>query len=334
MPRLARIDFPGAVHHVIGRGIERRRIFLGPPDYEAFLSRLGAVLKETETACYAWALMPNHIHLLLRPGKTPLPSVMRRVLTGYAGEFNRKHRRHGHLFQNRYKSILCQEDRYLLELVRYIHLNPVRAGLVPGVESLAQYPYCGHGALVGKRRNEWQDTEYILGLFSGVRSEARRRYLRMVKEGEKQGRRPELTGGGLRRSLMGWEQKESRASRMASDERILGDGEFVLEALRTAEERLTRQTALRRKGYDLRRLLGIVAARLSVRDKDILSKGQDRRLVRARSLFSYWSVQDLGETGAAVARFLGITPAAVCYAVRRGEQIANKEGLRLEEGDL
>ena len=175
MPRQARIDAPGAVHHVIARGIERRRIFLARPDYEAFLGRLGSVLGETETACYAWALLPNHFHLLLRTGKTPLPTVMRRILTGYAGEFNRRHRRHGHLFQNSYKSILCQEDPYLLELVRYIHLNPLRSRLVSGAEGLAQYSHCGHGALLGKNRIGWQDIAYVLRLFAQSRGEARRR---------------------------------------------------------------------------------------------------------------------------------------------------------------
>ncbi len=130
MPRKARIDAPGALHHIIVRGIERRNIFLDDVDRENFLARLGAVIEDTQTACFAWALIPNHVHLLLRTGDGPISRVMQRLLTGYAVSFNRRHRRHGHLFQNRYKSILCQEDAYLLELVRYIHLNPLRAKMV------------------------------------------------------------------------------------------------------------------------------------------------------------------------------------------------------------
>jgi putative transposase len=99
MPRKARIDAPRALHHIIVRGIERRAIFRDSRDYEAFLARLGRRLGETSTSCYAWATMPNH--LLLRTGTMPLSSVMRRVLTGYAQEFNRRHKRHGHLYQNR-----------------------------------------------------------------------------------------------------------------------------------------------------------------------------------------------------------------------------------------
>jgi len=130
MPRKARIDAPGALHHIIVRGIERRKIFYDDNDRDNFLNRLGVILIESQNQCFAWALIPNRLHLLLRTGVAPIATVMRRLLTGYAVSFNRRHRRHGQLFQNRYKSILCQEDPYLIELVRYIHLNPLRAGLV------------------------------------------------------------------------------------------------------------------------------------------------------------------------------------------------------------
>ena len=130
MPRKSRIDTPGALHHIIARGIERRSIFGDDHDRDDFLKRLGKVLSETGTICYAWALIPNHFHLLLRTGMVSISTVMRRVLTGYAVCFNYRHNRSGHLFQNRFKSILCPEDPYLKELVRYIHLNPLRAKIV------------------------------------------------------------------------------------------------------------------------------------------------------------------------------------------------------------
>jgi len=136
MPRQSRIDAPGALHHIICRGIERRKIFEDDVDRYNFIERLGGILSETKTSCYAWALIPNHAHILARTGDVPLSTVMRRLLTGYAVSFNRRHHRSGHLFQNRYKSILCQEDTYLLELVRYIHLNPLRAGLVSDLKQL------------------------------------------------------------------------------------------------------------------------------------------------------------------------------------------------------
>ena len=130
MLRQARIDALGAVHHVMVRGIERRKIFYDNQDHNNWIERMGTVLYDTTTPCFAWALMSNHVHLLLRTGLVPLSTVMQRLLTGYAVSFNRRYRRHGQLFQNRYKSILCQEALYLGELVRYIHLNPLKVDLV------------------------------------------------------------------------------------------------------------------------------------------------------------------------------------------------------------
>ena len=154
MPRKARIDAPGALQHIIVRGIERRKIFYDDTDRDNFLQRLGVVLVDTDTPCFAWALIPNHLHLLLRTGLAPIATVMRRLLTGYAVSFNRRHRRHGQLFQNRYKSILCQKDAYLLELVRYIHLNPLRAKIVLELKKLDKYAYCGHSVVMGKTNME------------------------------------------------------------------------------------------------------------------------------------------------------------------------------------
>ena len=149
MPRTSRIDAPGALHHIIFRGLERRRIFRDDEDRDNFLDRLGGVLQEKGTTCYAWALIPNHGHLLLKTGNTPASKVMQRVLTGHAIYFNRRHHRHGKLFQNRYKSILCQEDTYLLELIRYIHLNPIRAGIVDDLDRFDAYKYTGHSTIMG-----------------------------------------------------------------------------------------------------------------------------------------------------------------------------------------
>ena len=200
MPRKSRIDAPGALHHIIARGIKRSRIFENNADRDNFLSRLGHILSDTKTACYAWALIPNHFHLLLRTGTVSISTIMRRLLSGYALWYNR---RHGHLFQNRYKSILCQEDAYLLELVRYIHLNPLRAGLVPNLEILDRYPYCGHSVLMGKINNRWQDTDKVLKLFGHKAGPARCAYRAFVEKAIGEGKRTDLTGGGLVRSAGG-----------------------------------------------------------------------------------------------------------------------------------
>jgi len=137
----------------MARGIERRKLFRDDKDREYFLERLAIILEETQTQCYAWALIPNHFHILLRTGPTPLSKVMRRLMTGYAVTFNLRHRRSGYLFQNRYKSVVCEEDPYLLELIRYIHLNPLRAKLVKDLKELDKYPWTGHSAILGRRKN-------------------------------------------------------------------------------------------------------------------------------------------------------------------------------------
>ena len=153
-------------------------------DRDFFVDRLGLVLSDSGTHCFAWALIPNHFHLLLKTGTTPIATVMKRLLTGYAMYYNRRHKRSGHLFQNRYKSILCQEDTYLLELVRYIHLNPLRAKLVEDMKGLDNYPYSGHSALLGKMAVLWQRKSYILGLFGDKVSPARCRYRELVESGD------------------------------------------------------------------------------------------------------------------------------------------------------
>ena len=259
MPRKARIDGPGALHHIIVRGIERRRIFSDDLDRDNFIERLGDILTETQTFCFAWALIPNHAHLLLRTGQTHLSTVMRRLLTGYAISYNRRHRRHGHLFQNRYKSILCQEDAYLLELVRYIHLNPLRAKIVKSLTEADTYPYSGHSALMGKFQRDFQDTDYVLRLFGKKIPEARKAYRAYVNKGIALGRRPELVGGGLIRSAGGWSVLKSMTrarDHMKSDERILGDGDFTKSVLDEAKERLEERYRLQAKGYDLGRIIG------------------------------------------------------------------------------
>src|SRR5210317_1985300 len=196
MPRQARIDAPGALHHIIIRGIERKAIFKDNADRTNFLKRLSRIVLETETVCYAWVLMTNHVHLLLKTGLAPIATVMRRLLTGYAVSFNRRHRRHGQLFQNRYKSFLCEQQLYLMELVRYIHLNPLRATrMVTDLKALKSYRWCGHSALMGKAEAKFQDTEFVLKLFGQSFRQARRAYESYVSKGIKQGRRPDLVGG-------------------------------------------------------------------------------------------------------------------------------------------
>jgi REP element-mobilizing transposase RayT len=332
MPRKARIDAPGAVQHIIIRGIEKKNIFRTDADRYNFLKRLGSIISDSETLCYAWALMPNHIHLLLRTGLMPISTVMRRLLTGYAVSFNRKYHRHGHLFENRYKSILCQEDPYLKELVRYIHLNPLRAELVPDIKALNIYPWCGHSTIMGKTKREWQNVQYVLALFGKNISNARRNYRSFVQKGVSEGKRSELTGGGLIRSLGGWQQVKAMrraAIRFKGDERILGDSEFVERVLKDAKDRLERHYDLAARGYDFERVVARVAEVLGIDFRAVLRRDKQPQTVRARSLLCFWSNRELGMSTVEISRRLQISQSAVSRAARRGDQIAAQFGFNL-----
>ena len=168
---------PGLVHHVMARGIEGRDIFRDDEDREAFLGRLGEVVSEAGARLYAWSLLSNHFHLVLRPEDRSLAWIMRRLMTGHAVRFNLRHRRKGHLFQNRYKSIVVEEEEYFLQLVRYVLLNPVRAGVVRDMEQLGRYLYTGHAVVLGRRAFPAQDTDAVLLRFADRRSVALRAYL-------------------------------------------------------------------------------------------------------------------------------------------------------------
>jgi REP element-mobilizing transposase RayT len=332
MPRKARIDAPAALQHIICRGIERRKIFIDNADKNNFIARLGRVISETQTPCYSWALIDNHFHLLLKTGNVPIANVMRRLLTGYAVSFNLRHKRSGHLFQNRYKSILCQEDPYLLELVRYIHLNPLRAGLVSSMRQLDRYPYCGHSILMGKRNYDWQDTNYVLKLFGKQVSSARKRYREFVEKGVKKGRRTDLTGGGLIRTAGGWAALKAyrrQKVHIKGDERILGDSDFVESVLEEQNERLERRYQIQMQGYDFGKVVDRIATIFEFKPEEVHTNVKQRKRVKARSVLCYWAVNELKMTGTEVGRRLNMSDSAVSRAVRRGEKIAAEMKLQL-----
>ena len=332
MPRQARIDTPGALHHVIVRGIERCNIFEDDQDCHSFLDRLGPILEQTQTACYAWALIPNHFHLLLRTGSAPVATVMRRLLTGHAMYYNRRYKRHGHLFQNRYKSILCQEDAYFLELIRYIHLNPLRANLVKDIDHLEKYPFSGHSVIMGKRKQDWQDCDATLAYFAKRRISARSKYKDFVVKGIDQGKRTDLIGGGLIRSSGGWEAVKSMRKakiHVKSDERILGDSDFVSQILSRANENLEQKYVLESKGVDFNFVVHKVAELLSMPVDDIWQKGKYKHLVAARSLICYWAVRELGMSTVQLARKFNLSDVAIGKSVKRGAEIVEKKGYHL-----
>ncbi len=318
MPRQARLDAPGTLHHVIIRGIEKRRIVDRDEDRQDFVSRMGNTASETGTVIYAWSLMPNHAHILLHSGTYGLSKYMRRLLTGYAVAYNRRHSRHGHLFQNRYKSIVCEEDSYFQELVRYIHLNPLRAKVLRNMSDLDRYPWCGHGVLMGRFKNEWQDRDYVLRWFGKKEGEAKRAYHQFVQEGIGQGRRPELVGGGLIRSRGGWSQVialRRHGGRELSDERILGSGDFVKRVIKEADKSLTYQFPENERSQKVEQFIEEVCKKERISVEELRAGSRRRRISQARSQIARKLVEIYGLSLAEVARQTGVSTSAISKMV-------------------
>ena len=317
MPRQARLDAPGLVHHVMARGIEDQRIFRDNKDREGFLTRLAEIVASSGGASlYAWALMSNHFHLLLRTDEHLLSPIMQRLMTGHAVSYNHRYRRKGHLFQNRFKSIVVEEETYFLELLAYIHLNPARVGIVSSMEALARYPYTGHAVTMGKRRYPIQDSKAVLERFSATVSKARTEYERFVSARFAQGTREELRGGGLIRSAGGLSKLLFRGSedREAADERILGSGEFVESVLGQCEPVETAET------ISISEIMAEVADRAGVSSEEIVGPSRGRVVSKARREFYLCAHERTGATLSALAKMTGRTHVAVLLAIEEAKK--------------
>jgi putative transposase len=237
---------------------------------------------------------------------------MRRILTGYAVSFNRRHKRTGHLFQNRFKSILVEEEPYLLQLVRYIHLNPLRGSIVKTVEELDSYPWSGHPVLLGLGAYAWQDADYVLASVGGTTKAAREAYRSFVTDGITEGRRVDLSGGGLIRSAGGREALSYSRGReaWASDERILGSSDFVQHL----------QTEVQRPSVERRPLHDIiqdVSEKSGLSTTALMSGSRRREIIMARSLVCYIAVKEHGITLTEVARVLNVSKQSVLRGIEK-----------------
>lgn len=320
MPRGARLDAPGTLHHVIVRGIEKRKIVKDDRDRRHFVSRLGRVAIKTETSVYAWALMKNHAHFLVRSGTAGLPAFMRKLLTGYAVTYNLRHRRHGHLFQNRYKSIVCEEDPYFRELVRYIHLNPIRAGVLDKLSQLERHPWCGHGALLGYKEHDWQDVDYVLKWFGRKSGGAKRKYRKYIKRGLKQGHRPDLVGGGLIRSAGGWSAVKGmrRTGELRKgDERILGSSDFVEKVIKESDIRKRYQFAADDVLEKVSALVHEECEKREISVTAVKAGSRDRALSKLRAELVPVLVGEFGLSHAESARQLGVSTSAISRILER-----------------
>jgi len=282
---------------------------------------------------------------------------MRRLMTGHAVTFNKRHKRSGHLFQNRYKSVICEEDPYLLELIRYIHLNPLRAGIVKDLKVIDKYRWTGHSAILGHVKNPLlpnepnklnkpngpnkpekslaeKTIEDVLLHFGETKKVARRRYRQFVKNGIDQGKRPEFQGGGLVRSaggnkagLLGRKKEE----REKGDARILGSGDFVNETLTQSETLLKKKYLPKRP---IEELIEIVAGKLGLKPELICSGNRQRQYSEARSVLAWLAVEEVGHPAAEVARFLGISRVGVLLSLEKAKDICQKYEFELTPPNL
>jgi len=319
MPRQARIDVPGQVYHVMSRGIERGSIFFGEEDYLDFQARIGVWLNKSGAKCLAWCLMPNHFHFLVLRGERPLSELMHHAMTGYAINFNLRHNRAGHLFQNRYKAIIC--DEYFMELVPYIHLNPLRARLVKDLAGLEAYKWCGHSTAVSGGEDGILDREALLCHLGGSEGEAIAKYRQVMHEKAEEIGRKDLSGGGLFRSFGGKSAvfKAFRAGeKMSSDQRILGEGDFVETVLRTAGEAMQKERKSRAE------VLAEVETATGISREDIVRRTRERGPSNARALYCYLCREASGGSASELTGELGITQSAVSKLASKGRILAER----------
>lgn len=318
----------------MGRGLERRRVFNQNADKEGFLERFGECLERSQAQCLAWSVMSNHYHLLIRVGSDPLGQLMSPLLGGYASSYNRRHRRSGYVFQNRYKSILCDADSYLLELVRYIHLNPIKAKMISSLAELDRYAWTGHSGLMGQHERPWQQTDEVLKHFGMRLGTARNRYRAFIEAGMNGSLRSDLSGGGLVRSYGGWENiKFLRKDHQAriGDERILGDSDFVEQALKEDALQLDEVTHFQQQGWDLSRLINRVCDYCQVERESLQNKGRGNALSLAKALVCYWGTKKLGLKSTELATALGMSQPAVSKSVKRGSVYCRDNKLELTD---
>jgi REP-associated tyrosine transposase len=261
MARKPRVEFDGAFYHVIVRGNQRQRTFHDDQDRNSYLERLEHYRQRYGFRLYAYVLMSNHIHLLVETKSVPLSKIMQGIQFSYTQRYNRRHRKVGHLFQGRYKAILCDRDAYLLELVRYIHLNPGR--LKVPVDPW-RYRWSSVGAYLGRAGPVKVDTQAVLSQFGSHVGHARRAYQRFMEEGMKQGH----------------EEKYYQTL----DQRFLGDESFV-EAVAQRSE--AKEIEIKGSKASFARLLDAICSLRAVDSKVITQAGRQRQWVAVRAQLVY-----------------------------------------------
>lgn len=293
MPRKPRIEFEGAFYHVITRGNQRQKIFKEPADYDKFLQFLLIYRNRYHYHLNAYVLMSNHVHLLIETGDTPLSKVLQGVNQSYTLYFNHKYKTVGHLFQGRYKAIVCDREAYMLGLLKYIHENPLRARIA---ETLDAYPWSSHHAYTGKNNPlSLVSEDQVLRMFSESKSRARRKYREFM-----------AANATIRKS-------EVYAT---VDQRIQGDELFV-DAV-ASKVKGTVKKELKKKERSLAQIGSLVQQRYSLALAQLRSAGKAGDIIMARRVFSQIAKQ-FGYRGKEIAEYLRKDPASVTGYLQ-GEQ--------------
>ncbi|MCM0081130.1 transposase [Geomonas sp. Red32] len=328
MPTLARIDQVELLQHVIVKAVPGQRLFEDDTDRDIFLRMLEPLLARTETQCLAWVLLPDHFHLLLRPTRQRLTTLMLPLLVGYARGFNKRHGRRGRLFRGRYKSVACEDNTVLKELVRYLHLHPLRSGEVAKYKDLESHPWCGHGAIIGSSVLGWQSVGEVLKSFGTTKVRCLLAYRRFMKAGVGQGERRELAGGGkLRVRRLGVEAHPTRC-----DGRVLGTSAFVQE-LEEAQEwsraqvrgRAANLFAPKRAVVSVSEVVEKVAAALGLSPEQVRVPSRLPEVRMARSVVCYLAYIRNGHPGKVVAAELGVAHSTICAGALAGEALLSND---------
>ncbi len=294
---------------MMGRGVDRMDIFRQESDFDDFLGRLEIATGNKQAEVYAFALLSNHFHLLIRPVLTPLPTIMKRLLTGYAMRFNHRYERTGHVFQNRYKSILVEEEHYLLQLIRYIHLNPIRSGRIETLADLSSWPYTGHAELLGQRSQKFVKVHEILSLFANTQNSARRRLLEFMADGLELDIDLEdsVTPANV--------DTANNQDDMPRDDRVLGSLEFEHKLLQSLNDRQI-DCSPARSGLSqdsLGELLAVVTNHYDIGVQELRSSSKRSHISKARHVIIWLGTKHYGFSAAELAKAINIRP----YTVNR-----------------
>lgn len=285
MPRKPRIEFEGAFYHVIARGNQKQKIFKETPDYDKYHQFLTIYKNRYHYALYAYILMRNHVHLLIETKEIPLSKIMQGINQSYTLYFNRKYRQVGHLFQGRYKAILCDRDEYLLSLLKYIHNNPVRAKIA---ETLDQYRWSSHLAYMGKSNPlSLVNTDHVLAMFSKNKARSRELY------------------GDFMRQEDTLKKEEVYAT---IDQRLQGNEEFIDQIQQRVEGAIKKER--KKKEFSFFQISGVVQKSYGVTREQLHSRSKEQQIMIARRIFAQ-TAKIYGYAGKEIAEYLKKDPASV-----------------------